>query len=169
MLTLPTTALKVFTDVWAPTMMDLSFKLRSPEANVLGLAIGYQESRYVTRLQDNGGPARGFWQMEEGATEHSGVRGVMNHPASQPMARQWCKVNGILWDAHAIWQELSDDDETAAAFARFLLWTSANALPVIGDQAGAWAYYLDVWRPGIPDQTRWEPAYNEALAAVRES
>jgi hypothetical protein len=169
MLTLPTTASEVFDAVWAPVMLGLSFKLRSLEANVLGIAIGGQESGYAVRSQYGGGPAHGFWQMEEGATDHSGVRGVMNHPASRTFAMRYCADNGLPFDAHAIWSEMAEDDEVGAAFARFLLWTSSRPLPPIGDQDGAWNYYLDVWRPGKPDKTRWAPVYAAAVAAVRGS
>jgi hypothetical protein len=167
MLTLPTTPLKVFTEVWAPVMMDLSFKLRGPQANVLGIAIGMQESGYRTRVQDNNGPAHSFWQLEEGATERSGVRGVMNHPATRTFAMQYCAQNGLPFDAHAIWLAMAEDDDVGAAFARFLLYTNAKPLPLIGDVDGAWDYYLHTWFPGKPDQTRWGPAYAAALSAVR--
>ena len=43
----------------------------TPDARVLLLAIGLQESKFSHRLQI-GGPARGYWQFEQGG----GVRGV---------------------------------------------------------------------------------------------
>lgn len=169
MLLLPTTALKVFTEVWAPVMMDMSAKMRSVEANVLGLAIGGQESGYRTRVQANNGPAHSFWQFEEGASASSGVRGVMNHPATHDYARQACAGASVPFDPHLVWLAMATQDELGAQFARLLLWTSAQKLPVLGDVDGAWQYYLNLWRPGAPDRSRWNGAYQAAREAVRES
>ena len=109
------------------------------------LAIGLQESRFVHRRQI-GGPARGFWQFEQGG----GVRGVLAHPASAALARQVCQVRGVPPTAPSVYSRLELDDVLAAAFARLLLWTDPARLPRTGDADAAWALYLRTWRPGKP-------------------
>src|SRR3546814_7242807 len=59
-------------------------------ARVTLAAIGYQESKYLTRVQYGGGPAHGYWQFESGG----GVKGVMNHKASAELARKVCHARG---------------------------------------------------------------------------
>ncbi len=45
------------------------------------------------------------------------------------------------------------DLHETGVFARLLLWTDAKPLPAIGDEQGAWDYYLRNWRPGKPTRT----------------
>ena len=108
------------------------------------LAIGLQESRFVHRRQI-GGPARGFWQFEQGG----GVRGVLAHPASAALARQVCQVRGVPPTAPSVYSRLELDDVLAAAFARLLL-DRSGAPARTGDADAAWALYLRTWRPGKP-------------------
>ena len=56
-----------------PGMALLPDRMDTPEARVMMLAIGLQESRFVHRRQIKG-PARGFWQFEQGG----GVIGVVS-------------------------------------------------------------------------------------------
>lgn len=111
-------------------------------------AIGLQESRFEHRAQVlNGGgkgPARGFWQFERGG----GVKGVMNHPASQSHAKKVCAERGVPFAQMSIWTALESDDILACAFARLLLLTDPKPLPAIDDAEGAWEYYVRNWRPG---------------------
>ena len=105
----------------------------TPQARCMLLAIGLQESRFVHRRQI-GGPARGFWQFEQGG----GVRGVLAHPASAALARQVCQVRGVPPTAPSVYSRLELDDVLAAAFARLLL-TDPARLPRTGDADAAWA------------------------------
>lgn len=133
----------------------------SREATVMLLAIGLQESRFEHRRQI-GGPARGFWQFEKGG----GVRGVLNHPASQRYARAACAIRGEVPTETEVYRAIAEDDLLACAFARLLLFTDPNPLPRVGDSDGAWAYYLRNWRPGKPHPQTWGALYLQAVEAV---
>ena len=137
-------------------------KFDSPEATVLLLAIGLQESRFEHR-QQIGGPARSFWQFEKGG----GVRGVLQHSASAKHAQALCALRGIAPTETAVYQRMLEDDLLGCAFARLLLYTDAAALPALGHADAAWDYYLRNWRPGKPHPETWGPLYAQALAATR--
>lgn len=145
-----------------PALALLPAKMDTPAARVILLAIGLQESRFVHR-QQIGGPARGFWQFEQGG----GVRGVLKHPSSEALARQVCEARGVESAAQAVYTQLENDDVLAAAFARLLLWTDPKPLPSIGDADAAWALYLRTWRPGKPHPQTWPDLYRQAAAQVR--
>lgn len=142
-----------------PALAILPANMDSPAARVMLLAIGLQESRFQHRRQI-GGPARGFWQFEQGG----GVRGVLTHAASAALARQVCEARGVAPTATAVYGRLETDDVLAAAFARLLLWTDAGRLPAVGDKEGAWALYLHTWRPGKPHLNTWPALYAQAVA-----
>jgi hypothetical protein len=136
----------------------------SPEARVMLLAIGLQESRFTARRQLVGnpprptGPAKGFWQFERGG----GCRGVVAHPASRYWMARVCHQRGVAFTAQALWDAIQDDDVLAAAAARLLLFTDPRRLPDIGDESGAWNLYIRVWRPGKPHRQTWSRLYAQA-------
>lgn len=166
MLILPATAAQVWAQVVNSTCALLPPKMNTPEAGVMLLAIGGQESGFKTRVQYGNGPAHGLWQFERGG----GVKGVMAHPASKAFAQAVCVGMGVPFDAQAVWEALAypgQGDRLACAFARLLLWTGAGPLPSIGAQDDAYAYYEALWRPGKPDKSRWPAAYQAACDAVR--
>lgn len=146
-----------------PALLDLDGqpKLASPEAVVMLLAIGLQESRFEHRRQI-GGPARGFWQFECGG----GVRGVMTHGMSRDHAIHLCELRNVKFEAQAIYEALERDDVLAAGFARLLLWTDRKSLPRIGDVDAAWDLYYRTWRPGKPHRITWNALYAQAVEAV---
>ncbi|RBL80628.1 hypothetical protein DDE05_49830 [Streptomyces cavourensis] len=144
-----------------PAMALLPARMDSRQAHCLLLAIGLQESRFIHRRQI-GGPARGFWQFEQGG----GVRGVLTHPACRDVASQVCQVRGVVATAPSVHARLDQDDVLAAAFARLLLWSDPASLPRIGDAESAWALYLRTWRPGKPKRDSWDGLYQRAVAAV---
>lgn len=128
----------------------------SAEASTMLLAIANQESGLIYRVQINSkgqpyGPATGLWQFEP----RGGVAGVMNHPSTSKHAAKCCAVNGTYWERNAIHYALAENDRLATVFARLLLYTDPAPLPAVGDCAGAWDYYLRLWRPGKPDRNRW--------------
>jgi hypothetical protein len=125
------------------------------------LAIGLQESRFEHRRQI-GGPARGFWQFEQGG----GVRGVLRHHSSREHAQAVCRARSVIATESAVYAALEHDDVLAAAFARLLLWTDPKPLPAIGDEQGAWDLYLRVWRPGKPHRHTWNALYAQAMEEV---
>lgn len=127
----------------AEALLLLPAKMTSPQAEVMLLAIGLQESRFEHRRQI-GGPARGFWQFERGG----GVAGVLRHPTSRAAALAVCRERGVEPESEQVFQSLERDDVLAAAFARLLLFTDPAPLPALGECAKAWDYYLRTWRPG---------------------
>lgn len=135
------------------------------------LAIGLQESRFKHRAQilDGGGkgPARSFWQFERGTkATRGGVWGLYLHRSSSGYLDAACRHRDVAFDPHAIWACIEFDDVLAAVCARLLLYTHPKPLPKIGDDAGAWAYYLDTWRPGKPHQSTWPALHARAVEAV---
>jgi hypothetical protein len=141
-------------------------QMDSPEARVMMLAIGLQESGMEARYQvlNNGrkGAAKGLWQFEKGG----GVLGVMRHRASKKQALLACRAHGLPWEQDPIWRALEHDDILAAVFARLFLWTDPEPLPEVGDMDGAMDLYHRVWRPGKFDPDRWPGNYAKALEAV---
>jgi len=137
---------------------------------------GLQESNFTARDQSPTpatiGPALGFWQMERGG----GVHGVLNHPASQAYARQVCRARAVAATDMDAWLALKQDDLFACAFARLLYFTDSAPLPGVGDEEGAWQYYLRNWRPGAYTRgsdfqrgvlrAKWHTNYKTALAAL---
>ncbi|KZX63174.1 hypothetical protein A3710_17145 [Stutzerimonas frequens] len=145
----------------APALAMLPARMNSAAAEVQMLAIGLQESRFEHRRQI-GGPARGFWQFEQGG----GVRGVLRHSASREHALSVCRVRNVIATEGAVYAALEHDDVLAAAFARLLLWTDPKALPALGDEHAAWDLYLRTWRPGKPHRHTWDALYAKALEAI---
>lgn len=146
--------------VIVPGLALLPAKFDTPEARVMLLAIGMQESRFEHRKQI-GGPAHGFYQFERGG----GVRGVLNHRWTKPL------IDGIL-AARGVKPEdcyncIVDDDALATVFARLLLYTDPAPLPKIGQADIAYNYYLRNWKPGKPKPDSWPGYYVGAIDAFK--
>lgn len=126
-------------------------KLDSAKARVMLAAIGLQESRFEHRRQLVGspprpvGPAKSYWQGEQGGGM---VQGVRVHKATRDMAAEVYRARGVQADNLAIWNAIEYDDVLAAALARLLLYSDPYTLPEVGDAEGAWKLYLRTWRPG---------------------
>lgn len=142
----------------ALALLPAAMNRQTPHLAVLMLAIGLQESRFKHRRQI-GGPARGYWQFEQGG----GVRGVLTHNASRDAAVALCKARGVAPTAEAAYAALEHDNVLAAGFARMLLWTDPRPLPAVGDADAAWDYYIRNWRPGKPHRETWDALYREAM------
>lgn len=156
------TALRTGAGIVELTMQHLlPAKFDGRQARVMLLAIGLQESGFATR-QQNGGPARSYWQFEQGG----GIRGVLTHPASKAYARAVCGLRAVAPVESDVYAAFLSDDQLACAFARLLLWTDADPLPQLGDADGAWKYYQRNWRPGKPRPEAWPANYAAALDAV---
>lgn len=137
----------------------LPMKMDSPFARINQAAIGYQESDgYLTRRQYGNGPARGYWQFEEGG----GVRGVMEHKSTAELARSVCHARGVPFVRRAVWESLETDDVLAAAFCRLLMWTDSGKLPT--NEADGWAMYARTWRPGKPHPDKWPASWKFGLS-----
>lgn len=156
----------------APALALLPAKMTSPQAELMLLAIGLQESRLTHRRQI-GGPARGLWQFERGG----GVAGVLRHAASREHALSVCDARSVAPVPEQVYQRLEHDDVLAAGLARLLLFTDPAKLPGLGDEEGAWQLYLRTWRPGAFTRgtaakraelrQKWARNYAQALEVVR--
>ena len=153
---------EVYASAIHPAMELLPSRMRSPEATVMLLAIGLQESRFEHRRQI-GGPARGFWQFERGG----GVKGVCEHPSSRFWMRGLCDDRRIPFTITSVYSSLEFDDVLAAGAARLLLFTDPNKLPDIGDADEAWDLYSRVWRPGRPHRHTWDAFHAQAVQFVK--
>lgn len=136
----------------------LPMKMDSPFARINQAAIGQQESGYLVRRQYGNGPARGYWQFEEGG----GVKGVMEHKATAELARSVCHARGIPFVRRTVWEALETDDVLAAAFCRLLMWTDSGKLPT--SEADGWAMYARTWRPGRPHPEKWPASWKFGLS-----
>src|SRR5690554_6652716 len=84
----------------APALELLPAQMTSPEAVVMLLAIGLQESRFQHRRQLVGspprpvGPAKSFWQAEQGGGM---VRGLLRYhdPRVRDLATGLCVIRGV--------------------------------------------------------------------------
>lgn len=160
MINLPATPQIALAQAIAPALELLPGVMDSPEACVLLLAIGAQESGYLTR-QQVGGPAHGLWQNESPVQQL-----LLNNPASAALVQQLCAQRCVDALPMAMYEALLADDVFAAGIARLILWCNPNPLPEIGDVQGAWDYYLDTWRPGRPRPDSWNGNYAAALGAI---
>lgn len=127
-----------------PALLLLPAKMCSPQAEVMLLAIGLQESRFVHRRQIKG-PARSFWQAELGGGM---VHGLLRHHLTSELAVAVCDARGVQPVNEHIYTAIEHDDVLAAALARLLLWTDPGKLPSKGEVDAAWQLYLRTWRPG---------------------
>ncbi len=144
----------------APALARMPQRQNSTAARVMLLAIALQESGLNARVQRHGGPARGLWQFEASG----GVRGVLLHPQTHELARELCEAAGVEPEQGAVHRALVDDDRLACQFARLLLWTDPQPLPV--SEVPAWDYYLRTWRPGRPRPSEWAKHWRAARDAV---
>ncbi|AKC04799.1 lysozyme [Pseudomonas phage YH30] len=173
------TADQVFNQVLPEAYKLLPASMNSPEASVMLLAIGLQESRFASRRQlvnsinSEGrkvllplGPAKGYWQMEKGGA----VKGLLNFwkPATKELVHSVCKARGVPATQDAVWDALEHDDVLACALARILLYTDPHRLPPIKAQAEAWDFYLRQWRPGQPHEATWPELYRKAVRVVTQ-
>ena len=133
-----------------PSVMD------STQARIMLLAIGAQESAFSARRQHGGGPARGWWQVEQAG----GVAGVLSHHASSQHAERACRALQYAPQEGVVWAALEHNDVLAAVFARLLLWTLPRDLPTTAEEG--WQQSLLAWRPGRPHPQTWAGHWNAA-------
>lgn len=130
------------------------------DAQVLVMAIAGQEGNWQFR-QQIGGPARSYWQFEEGG----GVHGLFKVAAVK--LHSICSALDIPYEEDSVFQAMTWNDTLACCMARLLLWTDVRPLPAVGDIEGGWNYYRDNWRPGAPHYATWPTRYGVALSVVR--
>lgn len=155
----------VIADAINPALQILPAHMDTPGARVMLLATGLQESDFQHRRQVGGGPGVSWWQFEC----RGGVVGVFRHVASHQQMRELCHALDVPFDVVPVYEAMATNDVLAAGMARLLLWTDRRALPALGDQQTAWAYYKRNWNPGKPRPARWPTRYGAALAAVKEA
>src|ERR1700729_1154720 len=84
----------------------------SDDARRLMLCIALQESgpglsaRYQNSPATTPGPARGWWQFEQGG----GVAGVLQHAASRTMAAEACSRVTVVPQPAAVWRAIEGND-----------------------------------------------------------
>ena len=159
------------------TAIEPAFKLLPPKmdsdaARIMLLAIGLQESRFMYRFQKVAGkpyikgPAKGFWQFEEGG----GVKGVMTHHATKGYALDLCVAHEVPFIPRLVHHVLETDDVLAAGFARLLLFADPRALPAPNaSHDEAWDCYMRSWRPGKPHRHTFDEFHKQAIAQVMEA
>jgi hypothetical protein len=155
-----------------PALALLPARMDSPEARIMLLAIGLQESRFMFRFQKVAGkpylkgPAKSYWQFEEGG----GVKGVMTHHATRLHAKDLCDARGVPFDSTAIHHAMENDDVLAAGLARLLLFADPRKLPAVNaSHEEAWDCYVRNWRPGKPHRHTWDEFHKQAVAQVTEA
>ena len=147
----------------APAAYDvLPPHLASDEATSVLMAIGWQESRFQHRQQVKG-PARGFWQFEQGG----GVNGVLGHAKTAPIVRSALKQLGYRHEPtpFGCYVAIEHNDVLAFVFARLLLSTVPGPLPKRGEVEQGWRNYIFGWRPGKPHIDSWPEAWKHGWNA----
>ena len=163
----PTTFLGRVIDDGLDFLTTIGGPLPTDTARRLLLCIALQESgpwldaRYQNSPAVTPGPARGWWQFEQGG----GVAGVLQHAASQALARRACEDLYVVVEPAAVWRVIEGNDLLACTFARLLLWTDPPPLPTTEDSA--WDCYMRVWRPGKPHRDTWTPNWATATDTVK--
>jgi hypothetical protein len=151
-----------------PALALLGAHTDTPEARVMLLASGLQESSFECRRQMGGGPACGYWQAELGRSKPpAGITGLWQHHTAHEPLRLLCHDRDVSFDPKPIWQALETDDVLAAGVARLLLLCDPHPLPELGDEQGAWDTYIRCWRPGKPRPAAWPVNYALALGEVK--
>jgi hypothetical protein len=145
---------KTLTEVFSP-------KFDTPNARIQLLAIGMQESKFMDRVQQGGGPAHSFWQEEP-----NGVKSVLNHELVGPMMVDICQKLGVNSDWRTVYKEVIMNDVLACAVARLILYADGNPLPKVGAVDDAWQCYLRNWKPGRPRPDSWARNYKIAQEHV---
>lgn len=152
-----------FRDIVDPSLKkltDWTGLVSDDKARVLVMAIAGQEGDWQYRRQI-GGPARSFWQFEQGG----GVSGLL-HVTSRKM-QAVCAALDIPFDSDDIFEAMAWNETLACCMARLLLWSDPRPLPFVGNESGAWGYYLQGWRPGLPHPERWPKCYGTAMSFVK--
>jgi hypothetical protein len=141
---------------------------RDYDARRFLLAVALQEAgpdlmaRYQNHPADDPGPARGWWQFEQGG----GVAGVLTHTASIDVINHVCGLLVVHNEPAACWRAIEGNDLLAVAFARMLAYT--DPAPIPSDETAAWDFYLRCWRPGKPHPETWPGNWNTATSTVTQ-
>ncbi|MCI3206570.1 MULTISPECIES: hypothetical protein [Pandoraea] len=158
---------EALTNAISPALSLLSTKMDTPQARVMLLSIGLQESHLTFRRQQPTGPARGLWQCEQGTqATRGGIWGLYLFKGTSGYLSNLCAARKVAHDPVAIYKAIETDDVLAAGCARLLLFTDPKSLPAIDDVEGSWALYLRVWNPGKPRPAEWGINHKKAVGAL---
>lgn len=145
-----------------PALALLPATMDTDPARAMVLAICLQESRLTHRAQI-GGPAKSYAQFERGG----GVIGVLQHQATKKHIQTVMDaLDYSTADSWACYAAIEHNDILTAAFARLLLYTLPDLLPVKEDPDGGWNCYVKSWRPGKPIRASWDALYAQAWLTV---
>lgn len=150
-----------------PGLALLPANMDTPEARLMLLTIGMQESNFKYRRQVNG-PAHGYYQFEQ----FGGVGGVMRHKATREILHDILDRLNIAHTTNEVFRAIVYHDALATVLARLLLWTIPRPLPAVDSiPQESWNYYIEAWRPGKPHRDTWESyrAYSLSNMTVYEA
>lgn len=132
----------------------------TPEAAMGLLAIALQETALDYRAQLGDGPARSFYQFEQG-NEANGLIGLLLSEKAHPTAYEMTTMLGYKWNFDYLYKAIEFADDLATVYARLLLHTDPRQLKV--DEEWMWQIYYDCWRPGKPSRDRWKTSWRTAV------
>lgn len=135
-------------NVIAPALRGVGMLSSSSLNQVTGT--GLKESGYITRRQYNGGPARGWFQMEEPTYNDCWERGVKPFPMLEGLIRKLC--DGV----EPSFSLLETNDAFAAVMCRIKYRLIKEPLPISTDaksQCEYWKKYYNTYLgAGIVDK-----------------
>jgi hypothetical protein len=156
--------LQFYQMIVVPAMAALP-RMDSPKARLSLMATSGTESAWTYRIQKPVGYAHGFWQFEKrGACVE-----VLTNDRTRESAAALVKAAGVAPGLDAVFDAIIDHDLLACQLARLNYWLDLHPLAELGDVDGAYARYLDVWRPGKPSRARFDDCYAQSLPIVSAS
>lgn len=144
-----------------PTLARLPTYLTSPSAINLVTGTGADESQWFQYANQNGGPARGFWNMEPATHDDCWRNFIRYRPDIQKA------LNEILGGSTPDAGLMSFRIDYAIAMCRVKYFRSPLALPAAGDAAGLSRYHKVAYNSslGAADPVADLPYYQAAIAA----
>lgn len=156
----PATFFRDIVDPSLKKLTDWTGLVSDDKARVLVMAIAGQEGNWQYRRQI-GGPARSFWQFEQGG----GIAGLLHVTSTKMQAV--CAALDIPFNSADIFEAMAWNDTLACCMARVLLWSDPKPLPEIFDVWPGYTYYASNWRPGLPHPDRWEKCHGIATLLIK--
>lgn len=134
--------------VWTPTTFRdqviqpalLALDLYSKDAERLLLATAMTESNLTAVVQKGGGPALGYFQMED-ATHNDIFKNFLAWPEHQHLVEGLNKLSTRVGYA----DELAKNPQYAAAMARIHYLRNPDPLPFYLNLDAIWSYYKHWW------------------------
>ena len=133
-------------------------QMADPRAAFLLSCIAITESDLRYTRQTPQGPARSLWQIEPLTGGLAMRRAAIN--------AGWQDVLDLYDLGGPLGEVLTDNQQSAAAAARLLLWFDPAPLPASADPRACLDAYLRVWRPGKPHPARFMAAHAETVQAA---